>query len=362
MMKKIVQRRLYPVLAVILALSVVLGYHGSFAQAATFEEINQDSVFLKQPSGSGTCTLVAATMLVRRAAMMNGNSNWSSITTDVMTTAAWVTGVGLKWDFSCSGITVTHGNFSGSTSDLITLLSEHPEGIVVYKQKSDQNHAILVTDYTDGVFYCADPSGAVPSGRIPVASASIKIEDANYIWYVSSPVLYLTDSDGTIITHEVATSTPVVTATPKPTPTATPKATAKATATPKATAKATAKPKATEKTTSEDTKKEDTKKTSGSKKVTAPKKVSGVSAKNNKKKTITVTWNKVSSAKGYQMAYSTTGSFLGSAKSTLTGRKAQLVELTKGRTFFIKVRAYKLNGKTKVYGQYSKVEKVKVKK
>ena len=82
-------------LAVLLAACVALaGWHVDVknADAATFSDINQDSVFLKQPSGSSLCTLVAATMLVRRGAMMNGNANWASITTDMMRSAAWSKG------------------------------------------------------------------------------------------------------------------------------------------------------------------------------------------------------------------------------------------------------------------------------
>lgn len=35
---------------------------------------------------------------------------------------------------------------------LITLLSQHPEGIVLYDRS--QPHAVLLTDYTNGNFYC----------------------------------------------------------------------------------------------------------------------------------------------------------------------------------------------------------------
>jgi hypothetical protein len=281
--------------------------------------------------------------------MMNGNTNWASITEDVMRSAAWVEGTGLKWDFTVSGITVTHASFSGSTQDLQSKLAQHPEGVVLYKQKTDQQHAILVTDYTDGVFYCADPSGAKASGRIPISSASITVDACNYMWYVTSPTLYLTNSAGSSISHAVETAQP--TATPKAT------ATAKATATPKATATAapkataTAKPKATA-----------APKTTSQSKVSAPKKVKGVKVKNNKKKTLTITWAKVSGADGYQVRFGAKKNLSGSASVTLEGRRAALTDLTKGSVFYAKVRAYKLNGTKKVYGAYSVVKKGKVKK
>lgn len=363
-MKKVWMKKLAVSMAVcLLACSIFSGI--GFTKAATFNDINQASVFLKQPGGSNTCTLVAATMLVRRAAMMSGNERWSAITEDVMRSAAWVEGSGLKWDFNCSGITVTHDSFSGNPSELQTKLSEHPEGVVLYKQKSDQQHAVLVTDYTDGVFYCADPSGAKEAGRIPMASASITVEESNYIWYVSSPTLYLTNDSGNMIPHAVETPKPTAkaTSTPGATPTAKPKTSEKPTVSekPKTSAKpkTSEKPKTSAKPKTSEKPKEDID-SSGT--VTAPKKVKGVSIKNNKKKTLTITWQKVSGAKGYQLRFGTSKNLSGGSTATLTGRRAALTDLTKGRVFYVKVRAYKLNGKKKVYGSYSTVKKGRVKK
>ena len=39
---------------------------------------------------------------------------------------------------------------------LISLLEQHPEGIVLYDRT--QPHAVLLTDYTNGIFYCSDPA------------------------------------------------------------------------------------------------------------------------------------------------------------------------------------------------------------
>ncbi len=95
----------------------------------------------------------------------------------------------------------------------------------------------------------------------------------------------------------------------------------------------------------------------------APGKVKDVVVKNNKKKTLTITWKKTSGAKGYQLRFATTKKIPGGAASvTLTGRRAALTDLSKGSVFYVKVRAYKLNGKKKVYGSYSAVKKGKVKK
>lgn len=64
---------------------------------------------------------------------------------------------------------------AGKTQVLIELLAQHPEGIVLYDRR--QPHAVLLTDYTDGVFYCSDPAGSVSSGRVPISSASIPLQE-----------------------------------------------------------------------------------------------------------------------------------------------------------------------------------------
>ena len=55
---------------------------------------------------------------------------------------------------------------------LITLLSQHPEGIVLYDRS--QPHAVLLTDYTNGNFYCSDPAGNISSGRIPLETPAFR--------------------------------------------------------------------------------------------------------------------------------------------------------------------------------------------
>ena len=349
MEKTLAKRLAAKAMAVILACTILVSGLFSagqfvYTEAATFEDINRSEVFLKQPGGSNICTLVSATMMVRRAAMLNNNADWAAISIDMMTSAAWVTGQGLKWEFSCGGVSVKHDNFSGSTTDLAAKLALHPEGIVLYKQKNDQNHAVLVTDYTGGVFYCADPSPAAPEGRIPMEQATIQIADANYIWYVSSPDLYLTDANGNVISREDIGDGSVPKATVKPT------ATPKVTATPKPTSKpnttATPKPKTTEKP----------------KAVEAPKKVSSLIVKNNKKKTLTTSWKGVSGAEGYQILYGTEKTFAGCASISQSKKKCRLTKLTRGKVYYVKVRAYNMNGSSRIYGQCSTVKKVKVKK
>lgn len=94
------------------------------------------------------------------------------------------------------------------------------------------------------------------------------------------------------------------------------------------------------------------------------KKAAITSAKNSKKKQIIVKYKKVSGAKGYEISYSTNKKFKKSViKKTTKKTTYTIKKLKKGKTYYVRVRAYKIDstGK-KVYGKYSAVKKVKVKK
>lgn len=165
----------------------------------TVDELNDDSVFIKQ-STRGTCTLASAAMVIRRAKLLAGDSDWEEATESAVRGSAWLSGSGILWSFTYDDISMTHDYVSG-TGDLIELLEEHPEGIVAYD--SWMPHAILLTDYdaeTD-TFYCADPSEYAPYGRIPVSESLISIYDVSTVWYVSdspeitAPVLSIDEVD-----------------------------------------------------------------------------------------------------------------------------------------------------------------------
>lgn len=140
------------------------------AEAASFNDINNSSVFIK--GTSGRCTLASAVMMVRRTAMATGNTGWANITENSMKSSAWIDGQGLRRSFSYSGISVKHAYLSSNidnASELRDILNNHPEGIVLYN--ADYPHAILLTDYTNGIFYCADPDLGPSKGRIPITEA-----------------------------------------------------------------------------------------------------------------------------------------------------------------------------------------------
>ena len=96
--------------------------------------------------------------------------------------------------------------------------------------------------------------------------------------------------------------------------------------------------------------------------VKTPSKVTIKSAKNVKKKTVVVKYKKAANAKGYQVWYATSKKFKKAKKKFTKNTNYKIKKLKKRKKYYIKVRAYNLNGKTKVYGAFSKVKKVKVKK
>ncbi len=190
------------------------------SSAATFDDINKSSVFFKQQEAN-TCTLASATMLVRRAAILNGNANWANITEANMRGTAWRDGTGLYYNFTYAGITVGHATLPGGSANasaLISLLASHPEGVVIFDRAIP--HAILLTDYTNGVFYCADPGHGTASGRMPISGACVSgiyqvtIANVDDYWYVSSPKCSFTHSHSytaTITQQPTCTATGVKT-------------------------------------------------------------------------------------------------------------------------------------------------------
>lgn len=147
--------------------------------------INEAKVFLKQEVNSVTCVLASNAMMLRRKAILLGSNQWDLITEAALEPDAWIEGIGVRNSYTFQGMNVSHGTLpSSNTKKLIELLSSHPEGIVVY---DDQNyHAILLTDYTNGVFYGSDPSPWYPEGRVKVSSTSLQLSKARQYWYIAS--------------------------------------------------------------------------------------------------------------------------------------------------------------------------------
>lgn len=106
---------------------------------------------------------------------------------------------------------------------------------------------------------------------------------------------------------------------------------------------------------------------SATKKVTItvkPKKVVSVKVKKGKKQ-MTVSWKKDSKATGYQITYAQNKAFTKGKKDVNISKnkivKTTVKKLKPKKTYYVKVRAYKKVGGTKIYGVYSAVKTVKVK-
>lgn len=103
--------------------------------------------------------------------------------------------------------------------------------------------------------------------------------------------------------------------------------------------------------------------------VTGYKKLSAPSIKSTKAISsghkISVAWSKVSGAQGYQISWSkdSKGNKVAAKKSISNGATTKCTgkNFTKGRTYYVRVRAYKTTNGKKTYGKWSSAKKIKAK-
>lgn len=89
------------------------------------------------------------------------------------------------------------------------------------------------------------------------------------------------------------------------------------------------------------------------------------SLKNSASKKMTVKWGKNSKATGYEVQYSTSSSFKNAKKVTATSASTTqkvVSGLTKGKKYYVRVRAYKTVSGTKYYSAWSASKNVKISK
>ena len=185
------------VLSILLIVILCAGLFSVLAASAQAAEILPEDTYIQQSRG-GVCTLASSTMLVRSTVYLNGNSHWSDISESDVGSVAWRYGAGLiyEWTYQTSyaSVSVRHEDLSGiSEKDLKALLDEHPEGIVFYCIGCP--HAVFLTDYEDGVFYCGDPAPTYAGARIPLADSwtgrcygydqATVLANASAYWYVA---------------------------------------------------------------------------------------------------------------------------------------------------------------------------------
>ncbi|MCD8232325.1 MAG: fibronectin type III domain-containing protein [Clostridiales bacterium] len=89
------------------------------------------------------------------------------------------------------------------------------------------------------------------------------------------------------------------------------------------------------------------------------------SLKNSSSKKMAVKWSKNSKATGYQIQYSTSSDFSDSKTVTVKSYKTvskTISSLKKGKTYYVRVRAYKIVDGTKYYSAWNSKKKVKISK
>ena len=88
--------------------------------------------------------------------------------------------------------------------------------------------------------------------------------------------------------------------------------------------------------------------------------ISKAKAKSNNK--ISVSWEAVENADGYEITYSESSSFKKAKTKTVKGKTSGKIKNLKSGTYYVKVRAYSTDyAGNKVYGEFSDVKKVTIK-
>ena len=94
----------------------------------------------------------------------------------------------------------------------------------------------------------------------------------------------------------------------------------------------------------------------------APKAVKGLRVINQKPLKLIISWLPDTTVKGYEVQYAMDKKFTRSLKKKTVKTNYCTVKKTKrSKTYFVRVRAYKLQGKKKFYSKWTKVKKIKVK-
>lgn len=100
-------------------------------------------------------------------------------------------------------------------------------------------------------------------------------------------------------------------------------------------------------------------------KVSKPGKVTGLKVKNKKKQKVIVSWNWKVNMSGFQIQYALNQKFTKKKKSKMVGKwtsQKTITKLKKGKTYYLRVRAYKKSSGKKIYGKWSKIKKIKIRK
>lgn len=174
--------------AVFLMLSAAAGAEGVY-----YGSHPADDVYLTQ-SKAHTCTLIAATMMLRNYSCQRG-SPYEQVTDTGVGHFAWTKQYGLSQSFDIGQVSVRCSPEIRTIKDkkayLIMCLQEHSEGIVIYD--TGMPHAIWLFGYDEDsdTFYCADTISRNGGHAIALEESIIrgetqqdKINTIDKIWYV----------------------------------------------------------------------------------------------------------------------------------------------------------------------------------
>ena len=156
------------VITIMIAFVLILIGVTQTAQAvpASVSEMLQDKlVYHTEESDyeSGDCILSATRVMIRRAGIMNNDSEWKDLTNAKLRPKATEDGLmHNSFSYKDDGITysISTGTFEGKDKaariqEFEKLVKAHPEGIVVYGAEAAETgpHGVLLVDVVDGVVY-----------------------------------------------------------------------------------------------------------------------------------------------------------------------------------------------------------------
>ena len=178
------------IVALVMALALCFG---AGAEGIYYGSHPAEDVYIMQ-TRAHTCTLVAATMMLRNYSCQNGNP-YEQVTASGVEHFAWTKQYGLSQDFTIGQVSVTCNadvhNCIDKKAYLINVLQYHPEGVVIYDTGAP--HAIYLFGYDSDsdTFYCADTTHRNGGHAIPLEESIIrgksqqdKLNTIDKIWYV----------------------------------------------------------------------------------------------------------------------------------------------------------------------------------
>ena len=165
----------------------------ALAEGAYYGSHPADDIYVTQTT-KHTCTLIAATMMLRNFSSRQG-SPYIQVTESGVRKYAWLDGRGLRQSFTIGQVTVNCSADIKHCGDkkayLIEALQAHPEGVVIYDTGAP--HAIWLFGYDEDadIFYCADTIQSRGGCAIPLVESIIKgktqeekVNTIDKIWYV----------------------------------------------------------------------------------------------------------------------------------------------------------------------------------